>query len=150
MDTNSFPPTPPATADPVIPPATDPPISPAQEPPEFDMKGYAKSFAKNALDNLAEILTKQLDDGSPRYGPLARSAAAKEILDRGYGKAKQELETKHVLTYQDLLKRIGEREQKWQQIVDVEYKEVPAIEQKLDGEPDWSSLTSEPDWSTLI
>jgi len=51
-----------------------------------DIKAIAQSFGEEAIKHLVEIAR----DGEA--APAARVAAVKEILDRGYGKAKQLLE----------------------------------------------------------
>lgn len=51
-----------------------------------DIKAIAQSFGEEAITHLVEIAR----DGDA--APAARVAAVKEILDRGYGKAKQPLE----------------------------------------------------------
>jgi hypothetical protein len=48
-----------------------------------DVKAMAKTYGADAVDTLAEIMR---DTVQP---PAARVAAAKELLDRGYGKAVQ-------------------------------------------------------------
>jgi hypothetical protein len=51
-----------------------------------DIKEIAQSFGEEAITQLVEIMR---DGEAP---PAARVAATKEILDRGYGKAKQDVE----------------------------------------------------------
>lgn len=61
-----------------------------------DIKEIAQSFGEEAIKHLVEIAR---DGDSP---PAARVAAVKEILDRGYGKAKQTLEHSGHLSYSEL------------------------------------------------
>ncbi len=51
-----------------------------------DIKLVAQSFGEEAIKHLVEIAR----DGEA--APAARVAAVKEILDRGFGKSKQEME----------------------------------------------------------
>lgn len=51
-----------------------------------DVKAIAQSYGADAVKTLAEMMK---DKKAP---PAARVAAAKELLDRGYGRAKQEME----------------------------------------------------------
>lgn len=51
-----------------------------------DIKEIAQSFGEEAITHLVEIAR---NGAAP---PAARVAAVKEILDRGYGKAKQDVE----------------------------------------------------------
>lgn len=51
-----------------------------------DIKELAQSFGEEAITHLVEIAR---NGDAP---PAARVAAVKEILDRGYGKAKQDVE----------------------------------------------------------
>ncbi|WP_017521957.1 hypothetical protein ACQCLI_18155 [Pseudomonas nitroreducens] len=51
-----------------------------------DIKLVAQSFGEEAIKHLVEIAR----DGDA--APAARVAAVKEILDRGFGKSKQEME----------------------------------------------------------
>lgn len=51
-----------------------------------DIKEIAQSFGEEAITHLVEIAR---NGNAP---PAARVAAVKEILDRGYGKAKQDVE----------------------------------------------------------
>lgn len=61
-----------------------------------DIKEIAQSFGQEAITHLVEIAR---DGDSP---PAARVAAVKEILDRGYGKAKQQLEHSGHVSHSDL------------------------------------------------
>lgn len=51
-----------------------------------DIKELAQSYGQDGLEVLVQIMR---DKGAPH---AARVAAVKEIFDRGYGKAKQEME----------------------------------------------------------
>ena len=58
-----------------------------------DIKGIAQSFGEEAIKSLVEIVR----DGEAPHA--ARVSAVKELLDRGYGKAKQALEHSGGMTY---------------------------------------------------
>jgi len=58
-----------------------------------DIKEIAQSFGEEAIKSLVEIVR----DGEAPHA--ARVAAVKELLDRGYGKAKQALEHSGGMTY---------------------------------------------------
>lgn len=70
-----------------------------------DVKELARMYGADAVDVLAEIMK---DAGQP---PAARVAAAKELMDRGFGKAVQptELSGKNgaALAYEFVVKRAG-------------------------------------------
>ncbi|MFP5338080.1 MAG: hypothetical protein ACLGIW_06250 [Gammaproteobacteria bacterium] len=58
-----------------------------------DIKELAQSFGEEAIKSLVEIVR----DGEAPHA--ARVSAVKELLDRGYGKAKQALEHSGGMTY---------------------------------------------------
>lgn len=58
-----------------------------------DIKEIAQSFGQEAITHLLEIAR---NGDAP---PAARVAAVKEILDRGYGKAKQSMEHSGGMNY---------------------------------------------------
>ncbi|HAR04275.1 MAG TPA: hypothetical protein DCR72_01645 [Pseudomonas sp.] len=58
-----------------------------------DIKEIAQSFGEEAIKSLVEIVR----DGEAPHA--ARVSAVKELLDRGYGKAKQALEHSGGMTY---------------------------------------------------
>lgn len=58
-----------------------------------DIKEIAQSFGEEAIKSLVEIVR----DGDAPHA--ARVSAVKELLDRGYGKAKQALEHSGGMTY---------------------------------------------------
>ena len=58
-----------------------------------DFKELAQSFGEEAIKSLVEIVR----DGEAPHA--ARVSAVKELLDRGYGKAKQALEHSGGMTY---------------------------------------------------
>lgn len=70
-----------------------------------DIKALAQTYGPEAVDTLAEIMR----DGS--HPPAARVAAAKELIDRGFGKAVQptELSGKDGMpfAYEFIVKRAG-------------------------------------------
>lgn len=51
-----------------------------------DVKSAAQSFTTDAISTLAEIMR------SPEHPAAARVSAANALLDRGYGKPRQELD----------------------------------------------------------
>jgi hypothetical protein len=71
-----------------------------------DIKALAQVYGSDAVETLAEIMK---DEGQP---PAARVAAAKELIDRGYGKAMQPTELSGAggtpLAYEFIVKRAGE------------------------------------------
>jgi hypothetical protein len=59
-----------------------------------DIKALAQSFGPAVIRKLAEMAGVLVDDkgkpvGEPTPNPQARTAAMKELLDRGFGKARQ-------------------------------------------------------------
>ncbi len=70
-----------------------------------DVKSMAKTYGSDAVDTLAEIMK---DSSQPA---AARVAAARELIDRGYGKAVQPAELSGTngapLAYEFVVKRAG-------------------------------------------
>jgi hypothetical protein len=76
-----------------------------------DIKALAQSFGPDAIRKLAQLSGLAVDDDGNRV-PAAESgttqvAALKELLDRGYGKAKQEIEHSGG-AFEALLAQLGE------------------------------------------
>lgn len=104
--------------------ATDP-----QNPPTLKEKAQAHTDA--ALKVFVDIMN------NPEASDSNRIYAAEKVLERGHGKAKQEVETTVKVSLMDVLDSISEKEKKFQQIkqeqkqaITVEYTEVQLIEEK--------------------
>lgn len=101
-----------------------PPTVPPPEP-EKKIKSLASQYREEIVNKLVEIM---------QTGSHANAVRAAEILAAySDGKPKQETETVHVVTYQDFLKTVGTREERYTSIADAEIvvsDAVPAIEMK--------------------
>lgn len=71
---------------------------------QIQMKNYARGFAKMAMDNLAAICDSTITH------PAIRVMAAKEILDRAYGKATEEISIREAPKSNVDLSRLSQEE----------------------------------------
>ena len=83
-----------------------PPIGQADQRILREIKGYAKLHSKEAFDKIVAIMRDK------RSSPQVQLAAADKILDRGYGKPKETIETNITvfegLSDDELQRRIAE------------------------------------------
>lgn len=113
--TNSFPPASSSSA--------APPVSPFLEAPaveEKKIKELARPYRGKVVDTLLAVLD------NPKAADSNKIRAAEILAAYSDGKPKQEVETVHRLTYQDLLKEIRTKEERFQEaIADVEVIDEP-------------------------
>lgn len=112
----------------LVPVGNDPPVPIDVPPKEPDLKDKARAHTDAALQVLTDIM---VDDFAPK---TARIQAASIVLERGWGKAKQEIETTTMVTYQDLLKQIRNNENKF---IEVDYQDVTPVPPAI---PSWDDL----------
>lgn len=126
LDTSLTPDTTPAAPVPSLPARTD-----AEPEKEKDIRDLTKPHTQSAIETLAEIMNDKTAN------KMARITAANSVLDRGWGKPKQATETTVAVTYQDLLKGISEKEQRYLEVVDAQVVPplaLPAPASKADFE----------------
>ena len=98
--------------------------APSVIPEKKTIKEIAGEHTDLAINTLVAVLQKGMDPSKPEEKPasdMARITAATALLDRGHGKPTQYVEqTTKVLTYQDLLSDIAQKEKAWLQVVDAD------------------------------
>lgn len=91
------------------------------------IKELAAEHTELAINTLVDVLKRGTGEREGKEKPasdIARLTAATALLDRGHGKPTQYVEqTTKVITYQDLLTEIGNKEKKFIEIVDAEADE---------------------------